>query len=105
MTFATQFDFSVPPGRGRELYSTLTFPRYSAYQSSRRIDHQTEALRRCHPIKRMETLFVILVIILISALVIWEISLRVRLVKLIIKFCKRKWVWIFLLMSFRDVVW
>ncbi len=53
----------------------------------------------------METLFVIVVIILISALVIWEISLRVRLVKLIIKFCKRKWVWIFFLMSFRDVVW
>lgn len=53
----------------------------------------------------METLFVILIIILISALVIWEVSLRVRLVKLIIKFFKRKWVWMFLLMSFRDVVW
>ncbi len=38
----------------------------------------------------METLFVIVVIALVAGLVIWELSLRIRLVKLIIKFFRRR---------------
>ena len=34
----------------------------------------------------METFFVVLVVVLIAVALIWELSLRVRLVKLVIKF-------------------
>jgi len=37
----------------------------------------------------METLFTVLVIIFIVGFTIWEISLRVRLFKLIVKFVRR----------------
>lgn len=36
----------------------------------------------------METFFVVLVLVLIAGIAIWELSLRVRLVKLVIKFFK-----------------
>jgi len=36
----------------------------------------------------METFFVVLLLVLIAGIAIWELSLRVRLVKLVIKFFK-----------------
>ena len=57
-------------------------------------DHQNEAAG-CHhyglpEINTMDTLLVVLVIILIAGLVIWDLSIRFRIIKLIVKVCRTK---------------
>lgn len=57
-------------------------------------NHQNEAVGcdRCSltEINTMDTLFIVFVILLIIGLGIWELSIRFRILKLIIKICRTK---------------